>query len=49
MEKGWILFVYKEDVNIEVLNLEKEKLENMIKTAKANDIITKSEINKIIH
>lgn len=49
IEKGWILFDYKEDVNIEVLNREKEKLENMIQPEKASDIITKSEINKIIH
>ena len=49
IEKGWILFDYKEDVNIEVLNREKEKLESMIKPKKASDIITKSEINKIIH
>lgn len=49
IEKGWILFDYKEDVNIEILNHEKEKLENMIKPKKASDIITKSEINKIIH
>lgn len=49
IEKGWIIFDYKEDVNIEVLNREKEKLENMIQPEKASDIITKSEINKIIH
>lgn len=47
IEKGWILFDYKEDVNIEVLKREKEKLERMIKPEKTSGIITKSEINEM--